>query len=52
MSNNQYSKELKGRRKIYTDYDFVTDENVIEILNDSLIDHELNRADIIFPFRF
>ena len=52
MSNNQYSKELTGRRKIYTDYDTVTDDNVIEILNDSLIDHELNRADIIFLLDF
>ena len=42
------SKNLRGRRQIYSSVSEVTDENVIDVLNKALPIHFLNRREIIF----
>lgn len=44
--------ELKGRQKIYTDVDSITDENVIQVLTDSLIKHSIVRQEIEYLLNF
>lgn len=39
-------KVLHGRRVIYTDYEEITAGNVVEVLNNSLYEHNSNRYDI------
>ncbi len=48
----QYLGELKGRHKIYTDVDVITEDNVIQVLTDALIKHEENRTQIQFLLNF
>ena len=44
--------ELLGRRKIYTDADVITSDNVIPILQEALSVHEQNAAEITFLLRY
>ena len=37
------SDELRGRRRIYTDVEEITENNVIEVLQDAILIHEWNR---------
>lgn len=41
-------KELKGRKKIYTDETRIDHTNVISVLQEALITHEINKAEIRF----
>ena len=41
-----------GRTVIYTDYEEVTDDNVLEILNNALQTHNGNRRDIDFLYKY
>ena len=43
---------LKGRRKIYTDVEDITKDNVIEVLLKALTEHEMNRGEIKFLLDF
>lgn len=52
MSEKVYSTEYKGRKKIYTDVQEITDENVITVLNQALIDHQHNKTQIDFLVNF
>lgn len=42
------SYELRGRRRIYTDVEEITEKNVIEVLQDAILIHEQNRAEIAY----
>ncbi len=42
------SEELRGRRRIYTDVEEITENNVIEVLQDAILIHEQNRAEIAY----
>lgn len=44
--------ELKGRRRIYTDVENITTENVVAVLTDALIKHEANRQEIQYLLDF
>lgn len=44
--------ELKGRKKIYTDVEQIDATNVIEVLNEALIEHDTNRAEIQFLMNY
>ena len=44
----ELSKNLRGRRQIFSSVSEVTDENVIEVLNKALPIHLANRREIIF----
>ena len=46
MSEKRDSVEFRGRRKIYTDVDKVTRDNVIYVLRQSLIYHNQNKDDV------
>ena len=46
------SMDLKGRRKIYTDFSSIDETNVKKVLIDSLIVHEGNRTEIKFLLDF
>ena len=46
VSEKRDTVEFSGRRKIYTDVDRVTEDNVIFVLRQSLIAHECNRMEI------
>ena len=48
MSEKERNVEYKGRIKIYTDEREITSQNVIKVLNDSLVKHEFNRTQIKF----
>jgi len=39
---------LQGRKRIYTDAETISRDNVIQVLRDSLVKHEINRAEIQF----
>lgn len=43
---------LTGRKKIILDYDFVTDENVVNIINDSLPLHVVNQSEIGYLYNY
>lgn len=43
---------LKGRKKIYTDKQEITEKNICEILSDAMIIHEQNRNDMQFLLNF
>lgn len=43
---------LFGRKEILTAYDEITEQNIREVLNQSLIVHEYNRAQIDFLWRY
>ena len=42
------SNELHGRRQIFTGESEITDANVVEVLEKSLVTHKKNRAEIVF----
>lgn len=44
--------EYKGRRKIYTDVELITKDNVITVLNKALVTHWQNSAQIRFLINF
>ena len=44
--------ELLGRRRIFTDVDKITAENIIQVLQEALIVHEQNRADIRYLLNY
>ncbi len=44
--------ELLGRRRIYTDADVITSENVISVLRDALGIHEQNVAEIVYLLQY
>jgi len=44
----ELSKNLRGRRQIFSSADEITDENVIEVLNKALPIHNMNRLEEIF----
>jgi len=46
--NLELSKNLRGRRQIFSAVDEITDENVIEVLQKALPIHEMNRREEIF----
>lgn len=52
MSEKEHKNEYKGRKKIYTDVNEVTDKNVITVLNNALIHHQANRSQIDFLVNF
>lgn len=43
---------LFGRKKIYTDIAEITEDNVCQVLNDALITHWVNKADIEFLYAY
>ena len=43
---------LRGRKRIYTDFEQVTEDNVIEILRDAMVIHEMNRCDMIYLLNY
>lgn len=43
---------LKGRKKIYTDVDVITKDNVCDVLRKAMTTHEINRASIEFLLNF
>ena len=48
MNDMDLSKQLHGRRRIYTSEKEITRENVIDVLVKALGVHQLNRREIIF----
>lgn len=46
------SMDLKGRRRIYTDVENITTENVVAVLTDALMKHEINRQEIQYLLDF
>jgi SPP1 family phage portal protein len=44
--------EFTGRKKIYTDVKNIDASNVIQVLNESLIDHEMNRIQIDYLLKY
>ena len=42
------SDELRGRHRIYTDVEEITENNVIEVLQEAILIHERNREEIAF----
>lgn len=44
--------ELRGRRRIYTDVEEITGDNVIQVLQDALLIHEKNAAEIAYLLRY
>ena len=55
MANGSYEKEnieLLGRRRIYTDVDVITPDNVITVLQDAMAIHGENAAQISFLLRY
>ena len=52
MSEKAQRVEYKGRRKIYTDYDYIDETNVISALGESLIVHDQNRSEVQFLIDF
>lgn len=54
-SGGAYEKEnpeLLGRRRIYTDAREITEDNVIQVLQDALMVHECNREDMAYLLRY
>ena len=43
---------LKGRRKIYTDVEKITEENIFDVLRDAMLVHNMNRDDMQFLLNF
>ena len=43
---------LKGRRRIYTDFSNVNEDNITQILRDSMPIHDMNRQDMIFLLNY
>ena len=52
MSEKEYKREYKGRKKIYTDIPEINDKNVISVLDKVLIAHSSNVSDIQFLINF
>lgn len=48
MTDTELAKNLRGRRRIFSSVDEVTDENVIEVLTKALPFHLANRREILF----
>ena len=48
VADVELSKNLRGRRQIFSSESEITDDNVIEVLNKALPVHMLNRAEEIF----
>lgn len=48
----QENIELLGRRRIYTDVAYIDETNVIEVLQDAVRIHEMNRAEIAYLLRY
>lgn len=44
--------ELFGRREIFTDYDYISDENVVEVLNAAMKDHAFNSNQIDYLYNY
>lgn len=44
--------ELLGRRRIYTDVDEITPENIFRVLGDAAAIHEMNANEILYLLRF
>lgn len=43
---------LKGRKKIFTDANFIDERNVISVLQNTLMTHEINRGQILFLLNY
>ena len=52
VDKEEYLGELRGRRKIYTDVDVITEDNVIQVLTDAMLLHEQNRQAIQYLLNF
>lgn len=55
MLNGAYEKEnieLMGRRRIYTDVEAITEDNVIQVLREALLIHEENAREIAFLLKY
>lgn len=52
MSDNEKSGITYGRRQIFTDYTEVTEDNIIQILSESFIEHSMNVSEISFLKRY
>ena len=44
--------EFRGRRRIYTDVERITEQNIIQVLRDSFPVHEMNREEMIALLKF
>ena len=44
--------EFRGRRRIYTDVEEITEQNVIQVLRDSFTVHEMNREEMIALLKY
>lgn len=44
--------ELRGRRRIFTDFEEVTKDNVKQILRDSMPTHEINREEMLYLLHY
>ncbi len=47
-NDNTVLSELRGRRRIYTDVEEITEKNVIQVLQDAIPIHEQNRSEIAY----
>jgi len=45
-------KTLQGRREIFTSEEFITRENVVEVLNRTMHTHNINSAEIEYLYRY
>lgn len=55
VTTNEYNREpmkMFGRRKILTDYDVITRENVREAVSKAMVVHEMNAREIRYLFRY
>lgn len=43
---------LLGRKVIYTDEDEITQDNVLEVLNDAMLIHSVNRSEIDYLYKY
>ena len=49
---NQSMATLMGRRPIYTDYDIIDESNVVDVLNRSLLIHNMNKLEIQYLYNY
>lgn len=48
----EFELELLGRKRIYTDVDRITTENIFQVLEQAMTIHEMNMAEIIYLLQY